>query len=51
MEKKAISVEDYVQLKKMGFLWEFFPEASGDYKKDVEAGVIDRYEQEENERK
>ena len=36
-----MSRRDYEILKKMGMLWEFFPEATGDYDSDVEEGIID----------
>lgn len=29
-----LTEQEFKALKKMGFLWEFFPEATGDYKRD-----------------
>lgn len=33
-ELSSFSKEEYVKLLKSGFLWEFYPDATGDYKKD-----------------
>ena len=32
---------EYNTLKKMGMLWEFYPKATENYDRDVEAGIID----------
>lgn len=34
---KDLSRREYETLKRMGFLWEFYPEASGDYDADQKA--------------
>lgn len=30
-----LSLKEYITLKNMGFLWVFYPEATGNYKKDT----------------
>ena len=35
-----LSEKEYATLKEMGYLWEFYPEVTGDYKKDVENKII-----------
>lgn len=34
-----LSEKEYTTLKKMGFLYEFFPEATGDWKADCNSGI------------
>lgn len=37
----SLSKEDYYILNKMGFLYEFYPEATGDWKKDTAPNLTD----------
>ena len=40
MEAKRMSVVEYNQLKATGMMFEFYPQLTGDYARDVRAGLI-----------
>ena len=39
-ELKDLTLQEYEGLKKSGFLWEFYPEATGDVDEDLEAVFV-----------
>ena len=39
-ELKDLTLQEYEGLKKTGFLWEFYPEATGDVDEDLDAVCV-----------